>query len=690
MPNRLANQFSPYLLQHANNPVDWYPWGVDALSRAVEEEKPIFLSIGYSACHWCHVMEHESFENEELAAQLNESFICIKVDREERPDLDHIYMSAVQMINQGHGGWPMSVFLTPEGQPFFGGTYWPPTASRGMPGFDQIIAAVRDAWTNRRSQALEQAGKLTEHMSQIGISPPSSGTIRPELLQASAVQIERIFDSVNGGFGQAPKFPHSMDLQVLLRTWRRWRRETHLGMVGMTLDKMSRGGIYDHLGGGFARYSVDERWLVPHFEKMLYDNASLAVVYLENYQATRRSTDARVVRETLDYILEQMTDVDGGFYSTEDADSEGEEGKFYVWTIDEVTEMLGEQAAEKFCYVYDVTQQGNFEEKNILNLPKTVEQCAQLRGWEVEALQAELQESRSKLLQKRNQRVRPGKDDKVLVNWNGLMVDAMARAAAVLREPRYLSAASQAASFIQNKMMRTDGRLLHGWRQGEAKLDAYLDDYTCLINGLVTLYESSMNESWIDKAVGLADIVLEHFRDDQEGALFYTADDHEQLIIRNKDLQDGSTPSGNSMAATALARLGALCGRADYIDAAHKIVSSAIGLIEQSPLSSGQMLIALDLLVEGTCEIVMVDRDDSQVARELLADFHRRFLPHCVVAFRAVDNVDHHSSHLDDVFRGKKVVAEATTVYLCRGSECEEPVHGRDAILALWDRLETS
>ena len=437
MPNRLAKESSPYLLQHQNNPVDWFPWGAEAIEKARSEDKPIFLSIGYSACHWCHVMEHESFENEAIAQVLNENYVAIKVDREERPDLDQIYMNAVQMLTN-HGGWPMSVFLTPELKPFYGGTYWSPKASRGMPGFDQILAAVIDAWKNRREQALTAADQLTAELQNVSVAGAGESTseqLNIQLIGAAANHLQRAFDHTYGGFGQAPKFPHSMDLQLLVRVTQRTGQQVPLDMVRLTLDRMAAGGIYDHLGGGFARYSVDAQWLVPHFEKMLYDNALLTSAYLDAFLVTREDRYARVVRETLDYIVRDMTDPAGGFYSTEDADSEGHEGLFYVWTPDEIEAVLGDERGATFGRVYDVSDSGNFEGSNILNLPKTLEQCAKILGRESADLAAQLAEDRKKLFEVREKRVRPGRDDKVIVAWNGLMIDAMARAGAALDEP---------------------------------------------------------------------------------------------------------------------------------------------------------------------------------------------------------------------------------------------------------------
>ncbi len=682
MSNHLASETSPYLLQHANNPVDWYPWGEEALRRAKEEQRPIFLSIGYSACHWCHVMEHESFENQEIASRLNAHFVCIKVDREERPDLDQIYMTAVQLMTR-HGGWPMSVFLTPELEPFFGGTYWPPHARGQMPGFDQVIAAVADAWQNRREQAMSQAHELTEHIRQLaaGAADDDSRLGDPqEVILAAAVHLERAFDFSHGGFGSAPKFPHSMDLQLLLRVWKRNGRQGVLDMVRLSLDKMFQGGIYDHLGGGFARYSVDARWLVPHFEKMLYDNALLSGAYLDGYLATGEQRYAQVVRETLGYICNYLTDELGGYHSTEDADSEGEEGKFYVWTPAEIRAVLGAELAEKFCYVYDVSAEGNFEGRSILNLPKTIDQCAAVHNWDLQQLQIELAGARAKLLAVRDQRVRPGKDDKILASWNGLMIDSMARAAAALDESAYLRSATRAAQFIRAHLSRDDGRLLHAWRHGQARFDGYLDDYANLANGYVSLYEAGGGERWLDEAVRLADIMQRHFGDPDGTGFFYTADDHEQLIARQKDAQDSSVPSGNAMAATVFVRLGHLCGRPEYLQIAEQTIQSAASLIERSPTAAGQMLIALDMLCGPFYELVVAGDGQAEIMQSVLHDIHRRYLPNRVVACRTREAPAEVSSHLEPLFDQRTAVNDTPTLYVCQGNTCQAPVAGTDAI----------
>ncbi len=557
--NRLAGETSPYLLQHATNPVDWYPWSAEALARAKLENRPIFLSIGYSACHWCHVMERESFENPDIAALMNEHFVNIKVDREERPDLDQIYMSAV-MAMTGHGGWPMSVFLTPDLKPFFGGTYFPPTDSRGMAGFPRILLGVHRAWQERQDEILESAAEMTEQLQALGRVPKGTGNFDQAILDRSARALTLSFDPLHGGFGHAPKFPHPMDLRVLLRHHAQTGDSHSLHVVRHTLDKMARGGIYDHLGGGFARYSTDDRWLVPHFEKMLYDNALLASTYLEAYQATRDADFARVARETMDYVLARMTDALGGFYSTEDADSEGVEGKYYVWSPAQVTEVLGAERAKTFCYVYDITDTGNWEGENILNLPHTINQAARLLTRDEAELRRELAASRAELLAVRDRRVPPAKDTKVLVSWNGLMIAALAEGGRVIPDERYLEAARRASRFILDRMRRDDGRLLHTYKEGQAKLDAYLDDYANLIDGLTRLYEATGEPPWIESALDLAEVMIGEFADLEQGGFFFTGNRHEALIARQKDVHDNATPSGNGMAATCLIRLGALTG----------------------------------------------------------------------------------------------------------------------------------
>ena len=555
--NQLAGETSPYLLQHAHNPVDWHPWGPGAIDRARSENKPIFLSIGYSACHWCHVMERESFENPDIAAVMNEHFINIKVDREERPDLDQIYMNAVQAMT-GHGGWPMSVFLTPSLEPFYGGTYFPPTDSRGMPGFPRVLLSVHRAWEERRDEILGAATEMTERLRAMG--EIAAGSERPldlgQLDQAARVLLKN-FDSTHGGFGSAPKFPHPMDLRVLLRQYARTGDDRALHAVKLTLDKMARGGIYDHLGGGFARYSTDERWLVPHFEKMLYDNALLASVYLEAFQLTGEARFGQVARETLDYVLEPDDRGRGGFLLDRGCRQRGRGGE--VLRLVAGRDQRGPRrrdAARHFAMSTMSRKRATGNRKNILNLPRPLDQAARLLSRNEAELLAELAESRARLLAVRDRRVPPGKDTKILVSWNGLMIAALAVAGRALKTPRYLDAAARAAGFILDRMRAEGGRLLHTYKDGQAKLNAYLDDYANLIDGLTRLYEATGEPRWIDGALDLARVMIDEFADAEQGGFFYTGKSHEALIARTKDLFDNATPSGNAMAATALVRLG--------------------------------------------------------------------------------------------------------------------------------------
>lgn len=680
MPNRLANESSPYLLQHANNPVDWFPWGHEAIEKSMKEDKPIFLSIGYSACHWCHVMEHESFEDKEIAETLNAHFVSIKVDREERPDLDQIYMTSVQIMT-GRGGWPMSVFLTPELQPFFGGTYWPPRTRGQMPGFDRVLASVLDAWQNRRSQAKQQATELTNRILAMGEAQTGQAEddLAYDLIRSAGAKLEQSFDFTHGGFGQAPKFPHAIDLQVLLRIWSSERTDGVLRMVRLTLDKMASGGIYDHLGGGFARYSVDERWLVPHFEKMLYDNALLTNAFVDAYLATGEIAYAKVVRETLDYVVNDLSDRQGGFHSTEDADSEGEEGKFYVWTAEQIDSVIKDPIqSEQFKYVYGVSDAGNFEGKNILYLPRTLQQSAQIKGWNLEDLTDGLSASKSALMDARNRRMRPGKDDKILTSWNGLMIDAMARASRALNEVRYAQAAQRAAQFMRQAMVDENGRLLHTYRNGNARILAYLDDYACLANALVSLYESTFEESWIDWAVELVDAMLIRFSGDV-GALYFTSVEHEDLIVRTKDVVDSSVPSGNGIAATVLMRLARLCGRNDYAQYAERIIRSSLNIIKASPNAAGQTLIALDVFLAPAKEIVLVGGENDQENKELLNLVHQTYLPNVTIAYRDSTTTST-SIHLEGLWKGRDAVEGQPTCFVCENHVCGAPLVGSESI----------
>ncbi len=545
--NRLIYETSPYLRQHAHNPVDWYPWGEEALRRAREEDKPILLSIGYSACHWCHVMERESFENEQIAALMNQHFVNIKVDREERPDLDALYMGAVQAMTQ-HGGWPLTVFLTPDGVPFYGGTYFPPEPRHGMPGFPQVLLAVADAYRNRRGDVVAQAARVRKFLEQANRSLPGRQDLLQETLLSQATTAAlRQLDPRYGGFGGAPKFPQPMTLEFLLRAWKRWSDPQPLHAVELTLEQMARGGIYDQLGGGFHRYSVDARWLVPHFEKMLYDNALLARLYLHAYQATGKVLYRRVAEETLDYVVREMTGPHGGFYSSQDADSEGVEGKFYLWTPEEVAAVLGERDARAFNALYDVTPQGNFEHRSILHLERPLDEVAAELGMAPAELEAVVAWARPKLYAAREQRVRPGRDEKVITAWNGLMLRAFAEAARVLERPDYRGLAVRNAKFVLGTLWQ-NGRLLRTFKDGQARIPAYLEDYALYSGGLLTLYEATFDPRWFRAARELADQMLALFWEPGDEAFYDTGHDQEQLVARPREVTDNAMPSGNSAA----------------------------------------------------------------------------------------------------------------------------------------------
>lgn len=672
MTNRLAHSTSPYLRQHQHNPVDWYPWGGEALSRAKAEDKPIFLSVGYSACHWCHVMERESFESEQLAAILNQHFISIKVDREERPDIDQIYMQAVQMLT-GSGGWPMSVFLAPDGTPFFGGTYWPPDSRWGRPGFGQVLTAVADAWQNKREEITRQGEQLTEYLQQACRGPAAAeGDLDPRWIDAADAWLIRNHDATYGGFGGAPKFPHAIDLWLQIELEALRPKATRKASILLTLDKMARGGIYDHLGGGFARYSVDEKWLVPHFEKMLYDNALLACVYADAYRLWRQPEHMQVVQETLDYILRDMTGELGGFYSTEDADSEGVEGKFYVWSRDEVIQTLGEVRGQQFCEIYDVTPEGNFEETNILNLPKTIEQQATLRQMERARLESELLEDRKTLFGLRQQRVRPGLDNKILLSWNGLMIVAMTRGYRAVGDDRYLQAARSAFDFVCKQLRQDDGSMWHTWREGQASIPAYLDDCSYLIDALVELFQVDPNPEYLKLAIDLAEDLLKNFADPL-GGFFFASERHETLIARSKDLVDSSVPSANGTAALSFLNLGRLTGRNDFIDAAKSALMAASGVMANSPQAAAQSLRALLRFTAESQECVLTlptNGDRGQSQRLLCA-----FRPTTVTIVNSQESTGK-LSELCPLLADRPAIQEQPTLYICENMVCQTPITG--------------
>jgi uncharacterized protein len=668
--NKLIDETSPYLLQHAHNPVDWYPWGPEALERSRSEDKPILLSIGYSACHWCHVMEHESFENEDIARLMNENFVCIKVDREERPDLDSIYMSAVQMMT-GHGGWPMTMFLTPELKPFYGGTYYPPEDRRGMAGFPRVLTAIADSYQNKRPEILSSADAITAELKKSDRFVASNEMLTTEVLNSAFSALVGAFDQSNGGFGGAPKFPPSMTLMFLLRHHKRTHSPEALKMVETTLQKMAGGGMYDHLGGAFARYSVDARWLVPHFEKMLYDNALLTRIYLYAYQQTKNPLYRRVAEETLEYIIRDMTDRSGGFYSSEDADSEGEEGKFYVWTKAEVVRVLGNEAGQVFCEFFDVTEEGNFEHGNsILNTPRSPEELPAEESRNVEEIREIINAGKRKLFNAREERVRPGRDDKSLAAWNGLMLTAFAEAANILGRDDYREVAVRNAEFITTQLMR-DGRLLRTYKSGQAKLNGYLEDYAYVIEGLLAVYEATFELKFFTQARELADTMIAQFWDEQEGGFYFTSSDHEELITRTKDYFDNATPSGNSVAAAVLLKLGVLTQKHEYTNHALTVLRTMRPAMSRYPSAFGYMLSALDFYLSEPKEIAIVGNLDSHEVRSFIEEIYSRYIPNKVLA--GCEPNDAHAALEIVLLAERSAIGGQATAYLCRNYTCLKP-----------------
>ena len=668
-PNQLIHETSPYLRQHAYNPVDWYPWSPEALEQAKAKDRPILLSIGYSACHWCHVMERESFENDQIAALMNEFFVSIKVDREERPDLDAIYMEAVQMMT-GHGGWPLTVFLTPAGRPFYGGTYFPPEDRHGLPGFPRLLQAIAHHYKQNRGDVERSSKALLEQLGKMARSLAPAAPLEERLLEQAGRELALSFDSVHGGFGHAPKFPSPTTLALLLRLQRRSGDADLLEMVELTLHKMAAGGMYDQLGGGFHRYSTDAHWLIPHFEKMLYDNAQLVPVYLEAYQIKRAPEFARIAEETLSYVQREMASPDGAFYSTQDADSEGVEGKFFAWSVAEIREVLSEADARLALEAFAVEEGGNFEHgTSVLSRPFGLAQVAR----SLDRPEAELREAfarvRQRLWQVRENRVKPGRDEKVLASWNGLMLSAFARGAAIFEQPRYRATAERAANFLLGTM-RKDGRLFATFKDGQAKLNGYLDDYAFVAQGLLDLYELTGEVARLQGAIELIEAAIEHFFDPAGAGFFFTSDDHEPLITRTKAVFDSALPSGNSVMVFNLLRAAALTGEERYRETAQRTLAAFVRLAERSPLGFANLLSALDYFLTPVQEVAIVGAPEDPLTRELLRAVHNSFQPHKVLAFKHPDD-----RSADDVglLRGKQLQGGRPTAYVCRNFACESP-----------------
>ncbi|HEY2995111.1 MAG TPA: thioredoxin domain-containing protein [Methylomirabilota bacterium] len=666
--NRLAKETSPYLLQHAHNPVDWYPWGDEAFARARAEDKPILLSVGYSACHWCHVMERESFENPDIAGLMNQAFVSVKVDREERPDVDHIYMQAVQSMT-GHGGWPMTVFLTPDGTPFYGGTYFPPQDRHGLPGFPKLLAAISDAWRGRRGEVEQSARELTASLGQAERLRRSASLLTEEILFSAFQGISSQFDEEWGGLGGAPKFPQPMIWEFVLRFWKRSKNPYAQRMVHTTLVRMARGGMYEHLGGGFARYSVDAHWMVPHFEKMLYDNAQLASLYLHAWLALGDPECRRVCEETLDYLLRDMTDPAGGFYSAEDADSEGHEGKFYVWTPEEIRAVLGGDADRALAY-WGVDRGPNFEGKSILYLAGEPDPEA-------------IAPLRRRLLEARAGRVRPGRDDKVLAGWNGLACRAFAEAGRALGRADYVAAAVRNADFLLTQMRR-DGRLLRTWKAGRAHLKGYLEDYAMVAAALVDVYEATFERRWLDASRALADDLLRLFWDDAADGFYDTGHDHERLILRPRNLFDNAVPSGSSVAIETLLRLAELTGESAFESRAAAALRPMADLMGRHPSGFGRFLCALDFHVGPRAEVALVGAPGDGL-QPLVDEVFGRFQPNRVVA--GVVGGDRASTAGLPLLEGREAVGGRATAYVCRNYACDLPATDRATLARQLDAL---
>jgi len=663
--NRLAGETSPYLLQHADNPVDWYPWGEDAFERARSEDKPILLSIGYSACHWCHVMEHESFEDGETAALMNERFVNVKVDREERPDVDSIYMDAVVALS-GHGGWPMTVFITPEGEPFWGGTYFPPVQRQGMPAFRDVLRAMADAYESRRDDIARQAEQLVDAIRRSGDVSPSTELLTTGLLSEAVSVLSRQFDRTHGGFGGAPKFPPGPTLEFLLRMAARNGSETALEMAVGTLDAMAAGGIYDQLGGGFHRYAVDHIWLVPHFEKMLYDNALLASAYLHGFALTGRDRYREVVEETLDFLLRELRLPEGGFASALDADTHGEEGTTYVWTLDELNAVLEPDEAELVITRYGVTSGGNFEGSNVLFVAAEVDDPGKLSV------------ARRKLLESRSRRPQPDRDDKALAAWNGLTLAAMAEAGLRLGRADYLDAARALADFLLGPMSDERGRLHRTFRAGEAKIDGYLEDYANVSNGLLELYNATGELRYLDEADRLARLAVELFGDEGGGGFFFTAADAEQLVVRKKELLDQPTPSGNSMLAYVLLRLARIFGDESLEHTAVGVFRLGHRYLTHAPSAVGHMLAALEQHFSAPREVAIVGPLDDSATQALHRAAFGHFDPAAVYAFAA--GPDDEAAERVPLLAGKALVGGRPAAYVCQNFACLAPVTEPEAL----------
>jgi uncharacterized protein YyaL (SSP411 family) len=686
--NRLIHESSPYLLQHAANPINWFPWGQEAFETAKREDKPIFVSIGYSTCHWCHVMERESFSDKEVAELLNKDFIAIKVDREERPDIDNVYMTVTQALT-GSGGWPMTIFMTPDKKPFYAGTYFPKHTRWGRPGMMELLPKIAEAWRNDRQKVLTSADRITQHVIRLSSRQPGT-KLDQEILDQARQFFVQAYDPEYGGFAKSPKFPSPHQLNFLLRRYYHTRDEQALAMVEKTLTQMRLGGIYDQLGFGFHRYATDARWLVPHFEKMLYDQAMLIMAYTEAYQATGKAFYARVAEEIITYVLRDMTSAQGGFYSAEDADSEGIEGKFYLWTPKEIQTLLGEKDAALFNQVFNVKKGGNFEDagpghhidQNILHLQKPLPELAKDVGIPENQLNKQLEVSRQILFAARKKRIHPFKDDKILTDWNGLMIAALSKAGYVLDKQDYTTAASKAADFILQNLTADNGRLLKSYRKGKGGSAAHLNDYAFMVWGLIELYQATYKANYLADAIALNEQMLSHFWDEQNGGLYITADDGEKLLVRSKEIYDGAIPSGNSVAVYNLLRLAHMSGKTDYIEKAEGIIKAFSDPVKQYPAGHSQLMVALEYALNPNYEVVIVGEPQKPDTRLMIAALRRPFIPEKIVLFRTADKST--ARAITDIAPFTRSMATRNgqaTAYVCQEFACRLPTTSIDQML---------
>lgn len=688
-PNRLIDEKSPYLLQHAYNPVDWHAWGVEAFERAKQEDKPIFLSIGYSTCHWCHVMEKESFEDDEVAELMNKVFVSIKVDREERPDIDHAYMTVCQMMTGG-GGWPLNIVMTPDKKPFFAGTYFPKYSRQGRIGLLDLSARIEQLWFNDRAQIDDATEKIVTALN-LSTEQDPTGILDLDTLKTAFNQLTQRFDPRYGGFGEAPKFPTPHNILFLLRYWKRSGDEKALQMATMTLDQMRLGGIFDHVGFGFHRYSTDAQWLTPHFEKMLYDQAMLALAYTEAYEATNKISYKKTVEQIFDYVLRDLTSPEGGFYSAEDADSEGEEGKFYLWTLDEIQEILPETEARFVERAFNVFSMGNFKEestqslngRNILHLKRPLEKLNGQLGFTENKIQETWESARKRLFEIREKRVHPHKDDKILTDWNGLMIAALSKASRVFGNKDYFLAAARAADFIIAKMRDANGRLLRRYRLGEAGLSAHVDDYSFFIWGLLELYETSFEIIYLKVALQLHDDFLERFWDKESGGFFFTADDSEKLLVRQKEIYDGATPSGNSVAAMNLIKLSRICASLEFDSIVLAIGKAFSADVKRFPSAYTQFLLFVDFLLGPSFEVIIVGPESSVETDIMLERLNSAYIPNKVVIFKNSDTKPTEIVSIAPYLKDFEMTNKHVTAFVCGNYKCESPTNNPEKMLSI-------